>query len=679
MEKARAMSQVSVTIDGTKYRLACNEGEEAQLESLAGLIDEKIGEMRASFGEIGDKRLVIMAALSVADSLTEARDAVAAERKRSEPPTSAPTRSPRASTNSVPDRAGGGAAFGRRGGLTGRQRRHLSDSCVRHGPCPTPRPEDGLVGGLKGRRLAMPRPREPVSDAPLARSRMRRFGGACASGEMRVYARTMKTLLLRGGSDRRAKDDRALRFDPRARRRHARAIQSHEKNRARGNGFPDQARTARGTGPIDGRAQRQGAGTASAGAHGPDGRPARGGGAAHAGRGGGAAARRAPLGGSAAAGRGHIGRRRRRRPADARAQSLIFLARLRVATRHGGDDDDIGAGCSERCRPQRQLAALSLSNPLAAAMAARNLYYGWVVAGATFLVMLATAGAMGAPGVILQPLEKEFGWSTAEISAALAVRLALYGLIAPFAAAFINRFGVRPVVVSAVAMIVAGIVASMAMTEVWQLVALWGVIVGIGTGMVALVLGATVATRWFVHRRGLVVGMLTASNATGQLIFLPLVAKLTETYGWRSALAFVVAMLLVAGFVALLVLRDRPADVGLAPFGERAVQPAPKQDLRLVAMMASPLRALYAARDKPHLLGVVRDLLRLRPLDQRPHPDALGLALRRLRHRAGRGGRRARGDRRLRLRRHDPLGLAVGPLRQPLALCSCITACAAFR
>ncbi len=129
-------------------------------------------------------------------------------------------------------------------------------------------------------------------------------------------------------------------------------------------------------------------------------------------------------------------------------------------------------GVSNDARPQKRPAAFSLSNPLAAAMAERGVYYGWFVAGATFLVMLATAGAMGAPGVIIQPLEKEFGWSTAQISVALAVRLALFGLIAPFAAAFINRFGVRPVVVSAVAMIVAGILASMAMTQVWELVAL---------------------------------------------------------------------------------------------------------------------------------------------------------------------------------------------------------------
>src|SRR6202453_3419882 len=213
-----------------------------------------------------------------------------------------------------------------------------------------------------------------------------------------------------------------------------------------------------------------------------------------------------------------------------------------------------GPAVGDIAQPQKQFAAFSLSNPLPA--------------------------AMGAPGVILQPLEKEFGWSTAQISVALAVRLALYGLIAPFAAAFINRFGVRPVVISAVAMIIAGFLASMAMTQVWELVALWGVLVGIGTGMVALVLGATIATRWFVHRRGLVGGMLTASTATGQLIFLPLMAKLTQDYGWRSALVFVVVMLLIALFVALMVLRDRPADVGLAPFGERAIQPAPKQDLR---------------------------------------------------------------------------------------------------
>ena len=229
-----------------------------------------------------------------------------------------------------------------------------------------------------------------------------------------------------------------------------------------------------------------------------------------------------------------------------------------------------------------QAAALSLSNRLSIAMHARGLFYGWVVAGATFLVMLANAGVMGAPGVMIGPLQKEFGWSSADISSAFAIRLALFGMIAPFAAAFINRFGVRTVVVASTAIVATGVVASTAMTQLWQLV--------------ALVLGATVAARWFQHRRGLVVGMLTASTATGQLVFLPLLAKLTEDYGWRTALAFVVAMMLLAGVAALLLLRDRPFDVGLAPFGARAVEPPPPQNPALGAMLASPMRALYQAR-----------------------------------------------------------------------------------
>jgi MFS family permease len=243
-----------------------------------------------------------------------------------------------------------------------------------------------------------------------------------------------------------------------------------------------------------------------------------------------------------------------------------------------------------------QPAAISLSNRLASALAARGIHYGWVEVGATFLVMLATAGAMGAPGVIITPLEKEFGWSAADISSALALRLALFGLMGPFAAALINRFGVRRVVIAAIAMVASGILGSLAMTKVWHLVALWGVVIGLGTGLVALVLGATVATRWFVARRGLVVGMLTASNATGQLVFLPLLAKLTQDHGWRFALAFIVVMLVTAGAVALLVLRDRPYDVGLAPFGGRAIEPPPKQNLAFSAMLASPIRALSAAR-----------------------------------------------------------------------------------
>jgi len=241
-------------------------------------------------------------------------------------------------------------------------------------------------------------------------------------------------------------------------------------------------------------------------------------------------------------------------------------------------------------------AALSLSNRLAAAMGRRGVFYGWWVVAATFLVMLATAEAMGATGIFIVPLQKEFGWSAADVSAAFALRIALYGLMAPFAAALINRFGVRAVTVGAIGLVAAGILASTVMTQVWQLVVLWGVVVGLGTGMVALVLGATVATRWFHQRRGLVVGILTASGATGQLIFLPLLARLTEAYGWRSAVVVMVATLLVAGVVALLLMRDRPVDVGLAPFGARALEPAPAVNPAFGDLVVSPLRVLYEVR-----------------------------------------------------------------------------------
>ena len=195
-----------------------------------------------------------------------------------------------------------------------------------------------------------------------------------------------------------------------------------------------------------------------------------------------------------------------------------------------------------------------ISTRLAATLARRNIHYGWVVAATTFLTMLATAGAVGAPGVLIVPLQREFGWQNADISSALALRLVLFGLMGPFAAAFMNRFGIKRVVGSALALIMAGIAGSMVMTEVWQLVLLWGIIVGLGTGMTALVLGATVATRWFMQRRGLVVGMLTASTATGQLVFLPLLAELTERFGWRIALTLVLGVLLAAMLLVLVLM-----------------------------------------------------------------------------------------------------------------------------
>ena len=156
-----------------------------------------------------------------------------------------------------------------------------------------------------------------------------------------------------------------------------------------------------------------------------------------------------------------------------------------------------------------------VAQALADRLSRRGVHYGWVIVAVTFLTSLTTAGAMGLPGALILPLSREFGWDVAEISSAIAIRLVLFGLMAPVAAALIESYGVRRIVIAAITLIVSGLLRAPVMTQVWHLVLLWGIVVGIGTGMTALVLGAIIATRWFVARRGLVVGMLTASSATG--------------------------------------------------------------------------------------------------------------------------------------------------------------------
>ena len=232
-----------------------------------------------------------------------------------------------------------------------------------------------------------------------------------------------------------------------------------------------------------------------------------------------------------------------------------------------------------------------------AAGAQRRVHYGWFVVGATFLTMLVMAGAVGAPGVLILPLREEFGWRTSEISAALSVRLVLFGLMAPFAAALMNRYGVRRLVLSALAIVTVSLLSSLAMTRLWQLILLWGVAIGFGTGLTAMVLGATVATRWFAQRRGLVVGLLTASSATGQLVFLPMMAAMTESFGWRVAVLVICGLLVLAALVVALLMRDRPSDLGLAPYGETEVQPAPAPPTGSIAGAA--LEALSVAAKTP--------------------------------------------------------------------------------
>lgn len=196
-----------------------------------------------------------------------------------------------------------------------------------------------------------------------------------------------------------------------------------------------------------------------------------------------------------------------------------------------------------------------------------RVHSAWIVAGVTFLVLLASAAFRSSMGVMVVPFEMEYGWSRSAISIAVSVNLVLYGVTAPFAAALMERFGIRQVVVVALALISLGSGLTLFMTASWQLVILWGVFVGLGVGATALVFGALVANRWFVQRRGLVMGLLGAAWATGQLVFLPLITQTVEILGWRYA-AFSIA-LMAAMLIPLvwLILHDRPSDIGLRPYG----------------------------------------------------------------------------------------------------------------
>lgn len=207
----------------------------------------------------------------------------------------------------------------------------------------------------------------------------------------------------------------------------------------------------------------------------------------------------------------------------------------------------------------------------------RKQNWAWVVAGVSFVALVGAAAFRATPGALIEPLQREFGWSTGLIGFAVSVNLVLFGVTAPFAAALMERFGVRRVVAFALVMVAIGSGLTVFMTSAWQLVLFWGVLVGLGTGSMALAFVATITGRWFIKHRGLVTGVLTAGGATGQLVFLPAVAHLSATSGWRSASIMVsVAALAVVPLVWFL-LREYPADLGVPLYGGTEVVPRPEK------------------------------------------------------------------------------------------------------
>lgn len=197
-----------------------------------------------------------------------------------------------------------------------------------------------------------------------------------------------------------------------------------------------------------------------------------------------------------------------------------------------------------------------------------RIHYAWIVAAVTFVTLLAAAGSRATPGVMLLPLGNEFQWSRAKVSSIVSINIFLYGMIGPFAAALYQRFGLRRTMIAAMALVSVGYGLSIFATHFSHFLILWGLLVGSGSGLAATVLGAAVATRWFTQRRGLVVGLLTASTATGQLIFLPWLAAAVTSQGWRSA-PIIVAVCTAAMIPLIWIfMRDHPRDVGQKAYGD---------------------------------------------------------------------------------------------------------------
>jgi predicted MFS family arabinose efflux permease len=224
----------------------------------------------------------------------------------------------------------------------------------------------------------------------------------------------------------------------------------------------------------------------------------------------------------------------------------------------------------------------------------------WLVAAVSFVALIGAAGFRATPGALITPLQDEYGWSRGTISLAVSVNLMLFGLTAPFAAAVMNRFGIRRVGSIALVLVATGSGLTVFMTASWQLVLLWGVLVGLGTGSMALAFVATVAGRWFVRSRGLVTGVLTAGNATGQLIFLPVVAWLAHNHGWRTAALVVAGAALAVVPLVLFLLRDFPADLGIPPYGGDEIVAPPARTGNAARVAVDALRG--AARTPPFWL-----------------------------------------------------------------------------
>ncbi|MEO6920880.1 MAG: MFS transporter [Collimonas sp.] len=234
-----------------------------------------------------------------------------------------------------------------------------------------------------------------------------------------------------------------------------------------------------------------------------------------------------------------------------------------------------------------------MNHTIQAIMARLRFNYVWIVVGIVFLVLLSAAGIRATPSVMILPLEHEFGWTVTTISFVISVNIALYGLIGPFSAAAMQRYGIRPIVLGALVLLSIGTFASTFMTLPWHMVLAWGILVGAGSGVAANTLAATIVSRWFETRRGLAMGLLTASSATGQMVFLPLMAYMVEHFGWRSVAILVASVAALAIPLVAIFLPERPQDIGLKRYGQHDELPP-----EVVSKGKNPLSIAFGALGK---------------------------------------------------------------------------------
>jgi predicted MFS family arabinose efflux permease len=240
----------------------------------------------------------------------------------------------------------------------------------------------------------------------------------------------------------------------------------------------------------------------------------------------------------------------------------------------------------------RQDCATALSASVTVRMTRRTLFgrhYAFAVVAVIFVALLAAAGLRSTPGVLMVPWGTAFGWSRGAISFAAATGIFLFGLTGPFAAAAMQRFGIRATMMTALAMMCLSSLVSLFMTAPWQLVLSWGVVSGIGSGCITNVLSATIVNRWFVTNRGLVMGLFAASTSTGTLVFIPLLSAIATTGGWKPVVICVAATMALLIPLVWWLLPEWPSDIGAVPFGADANHPAEIRE------RTNPLKTAFGA------------------------------------------------------------------------------------